>query len=164
MNKIIVIGCPGSGKSTISKRIGQKLNIPVYGLDEYQTLSKEDFIKTQTSLMGGKKWILDGNFVKSIGNRIDKAGVVIFLDFPKRVVCYRFLKRSIEDFKKERIELGKNYWNEKWGVFKYIWNFPRAEIYQIIEKHTKKQRVVILHNSREADEFLSENDIVSHLK
>ncbi len=33
MDKILIIGCSGSGKSTFAKKLGIKLNIPIYHMD-----------------------------------------------------------------------------------------------------------------------------------
>jgi len=155
MNKIIVIGCPGSGKTTLSNKLGEKLGIQVYHLDDWQTLPKEDFINKQNELMEGDKWVIDGNFVKTIGNRIAKADTVVFLDLSKKIVCWRFLKRSFKDFNRERGESAGSYLKEKWGVLRYIWNFPRVEIYRIIEQCRQDKKIIVLHNPKEMKNLLA---------
>jgi hypothetical protein len=149
MKKIIVIGCPGSGKSTLSRKLGEQLNIPVHHLDDWQQSSPEEFRRVQNELMKEDKWILDGNFTKSIENRAVKADMVIFLDFSRWVVYWRATKRYFGDFK----NITNNFF-ETWGLFKYIWNFPRTEIHSMLEKHKEGRKMVILHNPREFSDFL----------
>lgn len=149
MNKIMVIGCPGSGKSTLAMKLGKKLNIPVHNLDDWQDSPLEEFIKVQNELMKEGKWILDGNFTKSIDNRAEKADTVIFLDFPRLVVCWRVLKRYLGDFK----NIIDNFSNTL-GIFKYVWKFPRMEILSILEKHKEGRRILILHNQAEVRSLL----------
>ncbi len=149
MNKIIVIGCPGSGKSTLSTKLGKKLNIPVHHLDDYQDLPSEEFKNVQSELMKGDRWILDGNFTKTIDSRASNADTVILIEFSRRVVIWRAVKRYFKDFK----NIIKNF-SETWGVLKYIWNFSSSEIMAILEKHRGHRRVLVLHNQKEVKDLL----------
>jgi adenylate kinase family enzyme len=70
MQKIVIVGCPSSGKTTIANKIGSLLNIPVYHLDKIFWVQKggikqDIFITQQEEIMKGDKWIIDGNFMKS---------------------------------------------------------------------------------------------------
>ncbi len=145
----MVIGCPGSGKSTLAMRLGEKLTIPVHNLDDWQDLPFEEFIRVQNELTKEDKWILDGNFTKSIDNRATKADTVIFLDLSRWVVCWRVFKRYVVDFK----NITENFSNTL-GIFKYVWKFPRMEILSILEKHKEGKRILILHNQAEVRTLL----------
>lgn len=68
MHKIIVIGCPGSGKSTFSKSLHKITGIPLFHLDllnwnsNKTTVEKETFIERLTNIIKQEKWIIDGNY------------------------------------------------------------------------------------------------------
>ena len=75
MDKIIVIGCGGAGKSTFSRKLSNLLDIPVYHLDKLfwnkgwiETPQKE-FNKKIKEVISKDKWIIDGNYIKTIDIR-----------------------------------------------------------------------------------------------
>lgn len=161
MEKIIVIGIPGAGKSTFSKRLGSLLNIPVYHLDKYfwgdnmQEMSQNDFRQMQVDLMKEDQWVIDGNFTRSIDLRIKQADTIIFFDFPRIMALWRTIKRFFRYFNKVRPDMGGN--NKellRWKHLKFIMQYPRHEIYETIRTHSQNKRIFIFHNSRQATDFL----------
>ena len=161
MNKITIIGCPGTGKTTYSVKLGKKLNIPVYHLDKvfwknnWEHISQDEFGKVQDEIMQNEKWIIDGNFTKTIENRIKNSDAVIFFDYPKRISLWRTFKRYLMHFGKVRPDMG-GYNKEKlqWGHVKFILNYPREEIYNTLSNY-KDRSIFIFHNDSEAESFLA---------
>ena len=88
MKKIIVIGCPGSGKSTFSKALHQVTNIPLFHLDnifwnaDKTTVEKDIFYERISEVLQKHEWILDGNYISTMEMRMQKSDTVFFLDFP----------------------------------------------------------------------------------
>ena len=88
MKKIIVIGCPGSGKSTFSRELHEKTKIPLYHLDmlfwnaDKTTVEKSVFLERLNELLDKDEWILDGNFNSTMELRMSRCDTVIFLDYP----------------------------------------------------------------------------------
>ena len=76
MNKAIIIGCPGSGKSTFSRALHKKTKLPLYHLDmlywnsDRTTVSKEVFRERLQSVLVLDKWIIDGNYGSTIEMRL----------------------------------------------------------------------------------------------
>ena len=88
MKKIIVIGCPGSGKSTFSRMLNKVIDIPVYHLDnlfwnaDKTTKEKDVFLKSLNDTIQKDEWIIDGNFNSTLELRLKACDTVIFLDYP----------------------------------------------------------------------------------
>ena len=91
MKKVMVIGCPGSGKSTFSRALHDKTNIPLYYLDmlfwnaDKTTVEKSVFLERLTAVIEKDEWIVDGNFSSTMEMRMAKCDTVIFLDYPTEV-------------------------------------------------------------------------------
>lgn len=99
INKIIVIGCSGSGKSIFSTRLANILQLPLYHLDNiywkpnWVPTPRNEFITIQHKIMSEGKWIIDGNYSSTLEIRFLQADVVFFLDLPIEVCLESALKR-----------------------------------------------------------------------
>ena len=87
MNKIIVIGCPGSGKSVFSRALHEKTGIPLYCLDmmywnaDKTTVGREIFRARLADVLAKDSYIIDGNYQSTMETRIEKCDTVFFLDY-----------------------------------------------------------------------------------
>ena len=88
MKRIIVIGCPGSGKSRFSKELHDKTGIPLHHLDmmywnaDKTTVDMNIFLKRLTDVIEGDSWIIDGNYASTLEMRMEACDTVVFLDYP----------------------------------------------------------------------------------
>ena len=98
MKKVIVIGCPGSGKSNFSIALHNKTGIPLYHLDrmywnaDKTTVEKSIFLNRLSEALGNDEWIIDGNYNSTMELRMSKCDTVIFLDYPLEV-CLEGIKQ-----------------------------------------------------------------------
>ena len=75
MKKIIVIGCPGSGKSTFSKKLSEKTGITRYSLDKIwhkadrTTVTREEFDISLGKILDANAYIIDGNYNRTLERR-----------------------------------------------------------------------------------------------
>ena len=80
MKRVIVIGCPGAGKSTFSRKLSAKTGLPLHYLDmiwhlpDRTTLSRAEFAERLQEIMCGDKWIIDGNYLHTLPMRLDRCG------------------------------------------------------------------------------------------
>ena len=86
MKKIIILGCPGSGKTTFAKKLNQITGLPLYHLDaiwhlpDKTHIAREDFDKRLFEIFHTPEWIIDGNFDRTIPHRLQYCDTVFFLD------------------------------------------------------------------------------------
>ena len=101
MKKILVIGCCGAGKSVLSRHLGAETGLPVYHLDQiwwlpgWVTKSREEFDRELSVILQRDEWIIDGNYQRTLPERLKYADTVIFLDYPRWLCIGRVLKRMI---------------------------------------------------------------------
>ena len=99
MQKILVIGCCGSGKSTFSKKLQSILNLEVIHLDQYyhkpnwEEMEEGEWGKTVNNLVQKPSWIMDGNYSDTLDVRIKHADTIIYLDYPILTCFWRVIKR-----------------------------------------------------------------------
>ena len=88
VKRIAIIGCPGSGKTWLARRISIATGLPHHCLDDcywsaaWKRPSDEDWANCVAELVKGEKWVIDGNYLASMRARVRAADLVIFLDLP----------------------------------------------------------------------------------
>lgn len=163
MQKIVIVGCPSSGKTTLANKLGVLLNIPIFHLDKIFWVQKggikqDIFLAQQEEIMNNDKWIIDGDFIKSksFEVRLNKADTIIFLKFSKIKIYYRLLKRAIKYFNKTRPDMaGGSKKHINWHLLKFIYNYPTNNIHKKILEYTKDKNVFVLNNFKEEKDFLN---------
>ena len=159
MEKVIVIGCPGSGKSTFSKALHKATDLPLFHLDmlywntDQTTVEKAVFLERLSNILPKDKWIIDGNYSSTMELRMQACDTIIFLDYPVELCLEGIRQRKgkmrsdmpwIEPDKEDRefIEFVKNFHTQS-----------RPQILQLLSKFTDKAQFVF-HNREEAKAFL----------
>lgn len=102
--KILVLGGPGSGKSVLSFNLSEKMNIPVYYLDQIhirhdiEKEGKKDRNNNILKILENSSWIMDGNYRSTLDERIKQCDVILFLDYPTYKLLIGVLSRSIKQY------------------------------------------------------------------
>ena len=127
MNKIMIIGSGGAGKSTLARKLGEKLNIEVFHLDSllwrpnWEMVSREEQREIQNDLIKKEQWIIDGNYGGTMDVRLEAADTIIFMDFPRVICLYRAVKRYFQYRGKSRPDMVEG--NDErldWNFLKWI--------------------------------------------
>lgn len=108
--RIVVVGVSGNGKTTLSRRLGAQLGLPVTELDALNhqpgwiEASDEDFRRdVETAMSSSEGWILDGLYQRKIGDLIvRKADTLVWLDQPLPLVLFRLVRRAVKDILTQR--------------------------------------------------------------
>lgn len=163
MKRVIIIGCGGSGKSTLSRVLSEKTNLPVVHLDRlfwregWVNIPREEFNILLREELKNDKWIIDGNYDRTLQERLKRCDTVIYLDYPRRTCIFGVLKRVIINYKKVRPDMAEGC-PEKIDLefIKWIWNFNeehRDKFYNILKEEKGKQ-IYIFRNREECNKFL----------
>ena len=162
MQKVMVIGCPGSGKSTLSRALHEITGLPLFHLDmlnwnaDRTTVEKEVFRARLAEVIAKDNWIIDGNYSSTLELRMQACDTIIFLDYPLDVCMNGIMERrgkerpdmpwieSADEVDEEFIEFIKNYNSEN-----------RPDVLALLERYTDKE-IFIFKSRNEADTFVRE--------
>ena len=159
MKKIIVIGCPGSGKSTFARALHNKTGIPLYHLDmmywnaDKTMVEKHIFLERLSAAMEQEEWIIDGNYGSTMELRMAVCDTVIFLDYPLDVCLDGIRERR----GKPRSDMPWIETEEDAEFIEFVMGFhahQRPIVMELLERYREKA-IVILKNRAQADAFLN---------
>ena len=158
MKKVIVIGCPGSGKSTVSRALHNKTGIPLYHLDmmywnaDKTTVEKSIFLERLSVVLEKDEWIIDGNYGSTMELRMAACDTVVFLDYPLDV-CLDGIK---ERRGKPRSDMPWIETEEDAEFIEFIKSYneqQKPKVLELLKKYSDKS-IVIFKSRGEADAFL----------
>lgn len=159
MKKIIVIGSPGSGKSTFSRKLRDKTGLPLFYLDmlwhkpDKTNISTEEFDHRLGKIMQQNEWIIDGNYLRTLEMRLQACDTVFFLDYPLEV-CLEGARMRIgrerEDMPWKETEFDEEF-------HQYIADFPKNQLpqmYEILEQYKEAKNIITFHSREESEQYL----------
>ena len=172
MERVMVIGCGGSGKSTLARQLGEKTGLPVVHLDQiwwapgnWQHLEDAEFVERLTEELEKPRWIMDGNFNRTIPLRLTYCDTVIFLDFPRLLCVLGVLRRVLGNYGRTRPDMAPGC-PEKFdpAFLKWVWNWRknhRSRVLALLEESPAQK--IILKNRRQVNRFLNNirNEVLS---
>ncbi len=160
MKKVIIIGCPGSGKSTFAKALHEKNGLPLFHLDmmywnaDRTIVEKPVFRQRLSEAMTQEAWIIDGNYGSTMELRMQECDTIFFLDYPVEVClegvrARRGKKRSDMPWVEAEDE-------EDAEFLSFIRSYneeSRPVVLELLKKYTDKA-IYVFENRSEANAFL----------
>lgn len=164
MERIMIIGCGGAGKSTLARQLGEKLNIPVVHLDKlfwhpgWVESSKEEIDEKIRIEMEKPQWIMDGNYNRTLPERLKCCDTVIYLDFSRVSSLLGVAKRIITTYGRVRPDMGEGCPERiDLDFLKWVWNFNKnkRENYYRLLNEAEGVETIVLKNRRMVRRFLN---------
>lgn len=169
--RVVVVGCTGSGKTTVARTIAGLLNAPHVELDSlnwepnWTAASTEVFRQRARDALTGDAWVVDGNYSALRDLIWPRASLLVWLNLPYRVVSWRLLWRTLR-----RVVTKEELWNGNREEFRtqflsrdslFKWqldsfgrirrNMPES----IAQPEHAHLEVVVLRSGREVREWLA---------
>ena len=163
MERILMVGCGGAGKSTLARQLGEKLNLPVVHLDSIFWLpnwverNRDEFDELVRQELMKDQWIMDGNYNRTMPERVKYCDTIIYLDFSRLACVFGVLKRIITTYGTVRPDMGAGC-PERFDLdfLKWVWNFNKnkRERYYRLLNETPHAQTIVLKNRRMVKSFL----------
>ena len=160
MQKVLVIGCPGAGKSTFARRLRDSTGLPLYYLDrlwhkpDRTNVTREAFDRGLAQWLARPAWILDGNYSRTLPQRLEACDTVFFLDFPLDVCLAgvenrRGVQRPDMPWVEEELDA---------EFLQYILDFGQAQmpaIRAMLEPYRGRRQILTFRSRAGADAWLN---------
>lgn len=167
MQRIVIIGCTGAGKSVFAQKLSRLLGLKLHHLDSLfwqgrREPDRNEWFRIQEEITNQPSWIIEGNYGATIDVRLKRADTAIFLDFSTVSCVLGLLKRIVLSKigleKRPDIIPGLNERIDT-KLLQDALTFNRKHrkgILKGIERYSHIQ-LITLRNRREAEQFLRSN-------
>ena len=153
MERILIIGCGGAGKSTLARQLGEKTGLPVVHLDKlfwhsgWVESTKDEIDAKILEELEKTRWIMDGNYNRTLPMRLQKCDTVIYLDFSRFACLFGVLKRVLTTYGTVRPDMAEGC-PERFDLdfIKWVWNFnktKRERYYRLLNEAECIEKIVL---------------------
>ena len=167
MERVLVMGSSGSGKSTFAQRLAKLTGLPFVSLDAlywqpgWQPSDPEAFHQRATAVANGSAWVIDGNYISSGAGELRRAlaDTVIWFDLPRRLCLTGIMKRIVTTYGRVRPEMAPGCPEQiDLEFIRYVWTYREQQRPKLLEyfKGLRRDQALICFTSREqADDYLA---------
>jgi len=167
LERVVIMGCSSSGKSTLARAVGAKLGLPVIHLDalywnpNWEECETPEFRRRVEEAHRGDRWVSEGNYsTKTWDIRLSRADLVVRLRQPRMKCMRRMVMRTLKNYGQTRDDLGpecpERFDAGTWQLAKFIWDYEKKlPAYTAkLETFDLGDRFVELHGNAAVRDFL----------
>ena len=164
MQRVLVIGSPGAGKSTLAAKLACRTNLPLIHLDQHawlpgwKEMDRQQWQARVRELVAGREWIIDGNYTGTLAMRLERADTVVLLDYPAWLCLGRVLRRVVTTRGRVRADMAEGCPEQfDLGFLLYIALFRRRQgsrNERMLKRFTGG--IIRLRRQQDTDRFLAE--------
>jgi adenylate kinase family enzyme len=164
MQRVLVLGSPGSGKSAFARQLAATTGLPVVHLDQlfwepgWVQAPKNVYLERLDRALAQERWIIDGNYTSSLDLRLPRADRIILMDRSRVVCLMRIGQRIASSYGTVRADMARGCPERlDWEFLQYVWNFPIENWPQTlaaIGRHGAWERTTTLKSDGESAAFL----------
>ena len=155
-------GMCGSGKSTLTNVLSKELNIPAIHLDSinYNANWVETDKNERDSIISSKadeqRWIIDGNYNKTLKERLDRADLIIWLDYSSFAHLKGVIKRIVKNYNKEKPDIPGCKERFDFTFIKYVATYNRKKRPKVIEiiKDIPDEKLLVFKKQKDLNKWL----------
>ncbi len=160
LKKVLIIGCPGSGKSTFARKLQNAVGLPLYYLDmlfwnaDKTTVTAEEFDNKLDEILEKEEWIIDGNYSRTMERRLERCDTVFFFDLPAEV-CIEGIKNRVGTVRPDMPWVEREVDGE---LLEFVKDFNECEtpkILKLLERYDDVRKIVF-KSRRDSEMFLRE--------
>lgn len=159
MERVLVVGCSGSGKSTFARRLAAITGLRLYYLDmlwhkaDRTTVSRAEFDTALDKILAEKSWIIDGNYQRTIKKRLERCDTVFLFDIPQEE-CLEGVRERIGKRRPDMPWVEREFDPE---FREWIINFRRDRMPELESHIAHSQAKCVIFKSRtEAEAYLQQ--------
>jgi adenylate kinase family enzyme len=166
MDRVMVIGSGGAGKTEAAREIATALGLPLVHLDRlfwrpgWVRTPTDEWHRVMENLVASDRWVIDGNYGGTMDTRLAAADAVVFLDVPRLRCLTRLVKRALMNRGRSRDDMTPGCPERLTVEFvRWVWRYPTNHRPGILNKLKRFEsdggRVVVLRTDNEIRAFLS---------
>ena len=175
-NRISIVGGSGSGKSTLASILSKELELPAVHLDainynsNWVEIDKDKRDKIISNKSAEDKWIIDGNYNKTLQERFERADLIIWLDYSTIKQLKGVIKRYLKTYNKERPEIPGCKERLDFTFIKYVFTYNKKKRPVIVDylQNIPKEKVLVFKKQKDLNKWLKEftgnDDVLENLK
>lgn len=166
MQRVLVLGPGGAGKSVLSRELAGITGLPLVHLDReffepgWVKPAEDKWHAKIDSMLSGDRWIVDGTHADTLERRLGFADGVILLDYSRMTAVKGVFTRLLTRTGRRRADLApgcsnrldRDYWNWVWQYHRET----RPAVQSALKRHADHIDLVVLKSRRQANHWLDD--------